>query len=518
MSVTDLTGTSWEFNSLLDFTSFDNIYNVYSLNYICDNLISDGLDIYFDMDFGWTLDCNNIGVIYTSFDGWEDNNYKIINITGGTDATNQSLITWLQSNATQIQTGPTQLTAPTITRSNFNNSVSLNWDRVSHADYYEIYKDDSLVTTVSTPAAPELSWVYEYYITGVPGVYKIKACSNDTTNYSTSEFSNAITFTLTQLSTPVISKSGDDGISWASISNSIGYAIYRNGNQYTTTNGNRFRAIENGTYQVKAIGDGVEYSNSSLSNSISIIIPLISSFNASTVIDNGEYITLIIGESRINITKEIIEVTNFQLSNGDIFRLSNGDSFAVAEEYTITTSITNGTYSGAISIIENGTASVTLSADSGYSLPSSIEVSGASYTYDSTSGVVNLSNATGDVTITCVCEVVASGYNVTVSGVYETQANGYSLAESITIDGVTSSVDAMGVTTNIPYVFNSVSQFTINRIVGGIGFKVISGSGVYSYLVYSEELQSGITYDLMENSVDITPTSDLVIQLGYYYD
>lgn len=72
--------------------------------------------------------------------------------------------------------------------------------------------------------------------------------------------------------------------------------------------------------------------------------------------------------------------------------------------YTITTTVTHGTYSGA-TYIETGEtgATVTLSADSGYVLPSSITVTGASYTYSSSSGRIVLTNFTGNVTISAIC-------------------------------------------------------------------------------------------------------------------
>lgn len=47
-----------------------------------------------------------------------------------------------------------------------------------------------------------------------------------------------------------------------------------------------------------------------------------------------------------------------------------------------------------------GSISITLTAGSGYSLPASITVTGCTYSYDSITGVVTLSNATSDVTIT----------------------------------------------------------------------------------------------------------------------
>ena len=70
--------------------------------------------------------------------------------------------------------------------------------------------------------------------------------------------------------------------------------------------------------------------------------------------------------------------------------------------YSITNSLTNCTASGASTIVEGGTAAVTISANSGYDLPDAITVSGASYTWDKSTGTVVLSNPTGNVTVTVV--------------------------------------------------------------------------------------------------------------------
>ena len=71
--------------------------------------------------------------------------------------------------------------------------------------------------------------------------------------------------------------------------------------------------------------------------------------------------------------------------------------------YTITTTVTNGTYTGATSVASNDSAQVQLAANSGYTLPANITVTGANSTYNQTTGVVSLTNATSNVTITAVC-------------------------------------------------------------------------------------------------------------------
>lgn len=78
--------------------------------------------------------------------------------------------------------------------------------------------------------------------------------------------------------------------------------------------------------------------------------------------------------------------------------------------YNIVNSLTNCTASGASTIVEDGTAAVTITANSGYELPEAITVSGASYTWDKSTGTVVLSNPTGNVTVTVVGMKAAPKY------------------------------------------------------------------------------------------------------------
>ena len=86
--------------------------------------------------------------------------------------------------------------------------------------------------------------------------------------------------------------------------------------------------------------------------------------------------------------------------------------------YPITNTIYNGTVVGDTSIVETKTATVTIVPDSGYSLPTSVSVTNASYSYDSSTGVITLSNPTGYsgtpvyVTITARCRG-SSSYTLT---------------------------------------------------------------------------------------------------------
>lgn len=87
--------------------------------------------------------------------------------------------------------------------------------------------------------------------------------------------------------------------------------------------------------------------------------------------------------------------------------------------YTITNTLTNLTASGDTTI--TSTATVTLSAASGYRVPASVTVSGADYTYDDytdvTKGVISLSNPTGNVTITAVGLTEEERFNADMDGI-----------------------------------------------------------------------------------------------------
>lgn len=94
MPITDLTGTKWVINSIpsvnleqsfsLTFTSNSSNWSTLQLSY--------GNDPTIKYTFGtW---------VYSN-DTWTDQDYRLISITGGDDAQNSTLISWLQDNAVQ---------------------------------------------------------------------------------------------------------------------------------------------------------------------------------------------------------------------------------------------------------------------------------------------------------------------------------------------------------------------------------------------------------------------------------
>lgn len=179
------------------------------------------------------------------------------------------------------------------------------------------------------------------------------------------------------------------------ISNNTNYTIIRNRYDmyiaYDSTNAYDFdqNIWVNNAYKTIAITGGTDVTNSTLISWLEA--------NA-TLQDSG-------GGDTSPTTNKIGDLSIIKKHFGDlevIKEVINGSViYESVKTYTITSTITNGTYTGDTEI--TNTASVTISANTGYSLPSTISVSGATYTYDSSTGVVSLSSPTGNVTISATC-------------------------------------------------------------------------------------------------------------------
>lgn len=107
--LTDLTGTSWYFNEILDCTNLISEL-VYDITFVSNNTSNNSLEYILFTNSCDELAFQSSGIIYvypTPFpgiisEGWANEAYRTISITGGTDATNTDLIAWIQANATQI--------------------------------------------------------------------------------------------------------------------------------------------------------------------------------------------------------------------------------------------------------------------------------------------------------------------------------------------------------------------------------------------------------------------------------
>ena len=200
---------------------------------------------------------------------------------------------------------------------------------------------------------------------------------------------------------------------------------------------------------------------------------------------------------------------------------------------TITTTVTNGTYTGSTSI-GAGTASVTISPNSGYKLPSTVSVTNATYEYNSSTGVITLSEATGDVTISATCPE-ATSYAVTITAshctfspanpsIYEngeiaitfTADSGYALpASAPTVTGASVKSWEGGVLTlNNPtgavsfsitateYVAQKYGEYTGNIVAGQY---VIYAAGTYN-----KTLGNTMNGTRVSNGASVTITSGVI--------
>lgn len=128
--------------------------------------------------------------------------------------------------------------------------------------------------------------------------------------------------------------------------------------------------------------------------------------------------------------------------------LSNIVNYSV---YGINTVVGHGTYSGDVAVAEGETATVIVTAGTGYDLPDTISVTNADYTYNKETGVINLSNPVGTIVIAVECDtesysVAATADNGTITGpssisyggsaTYTITANyGYELPDTVLITG-----------------------------------------------------------------------------------
>lgn len=82
------------------------------------------------------------------------------------------------------------------------------------------------------------------------------------------------------------------------------------------------------------------------------------------------------------------------------FSFTSEDTTPEPKVYSISVVVTGCTVSGASTITEGETATLTATADSGYSLPEAVTVKGASHSWNNATGVLTLSDPTGAVSVT----------------------------------------------------------------------------------------------------------------------
>ena len=153
---------------------------------------------------------------------------------------------------------------------------------------------------------------------------------------------------------------------------------------------------------------------------------------------------------------------------------------AVQNVFAITKSATNGTWTGPSTISAGGTATLTLAPNTNYKLPTSVTVTGATQSWNASTGKLTLSNPTGAVNVTATCQIITYNItetltNVTKSGTHPTTINAgstvtlkyvadanYTLPDSVTVTGATST---WAKSTGTLTISNATANVTV-RVIG----------------------------------------------------
>ena len=106
---TDLTGTTWQLNDRItlpssEVTPVDGAYNdLFSVSFSSNSSNYVGFSLTSSKGRSWNILLYKYSTYTAAYmGGWCEQGYRTISITGGTDATNTDLISWLQSNATLV--------------------------------------------------------------------------------------------------------------------------------------------------------------------------------------------------------------------------------------------------------------------------------------------------------------------------------------------------------------------------------------------------------------------------------
>ena len=165
------------------------------------------------------------------------------------------------------------------------------------------------------------------------------------------------------------------------------------------------------------------------------------------------------------------------VARGTGFTDSNASNAVEFSAYSITNVLTNvSAAAGNATVLLSTQSSVALTytANSGYTLPqgltsAELDVVGCDFTWNQASGVLTLSNPTGNITVTIVGEVAASGFTVVVSaedygvsvynGIYSTETGDYSgtyLGEATYDNPFEATISIVGTENGVDYGYISV--------------------------------------------------------------
>lgn len=237
-----------------------------------------------------------------------------------------------------------------------------------------------------------------------------------------------------KLFTPSISLSGNI-LSISSANYPVNYYVYANGQQYgeavpkaqgttiTTVDLSGLSSVAADNY-IYVVAQNTGYISSDRSNQVTYSVYSITgdgtitygSLSGDTTIVKDETASVVLNPSQFYDLPMTIGVSNasftYLSSSGDIsLSEATGNviitAVCVPQTFSIVSSIANGSISGSDSIVAYTSATLTIAASStAYNLPSTVTVVNATLnSYDSSSGTLSISNPTGQVSITAVCDI-----------------------------------------------------------------------------------------------------------------
>ena len=402
MAITDLTNTKWLFNEHIDIeedNSFNIIFSSNNSNFTQLSTtwyVEEGAD-FVSLNYNATEVYGGMSYIAE----WDNNAYKTIEITGGTDTSSASLISWLETNATQI----TATTTKDITTIN---------------DY------DSLAA----------------------GAHTIQIAATDSTG--TRDDSTKTSYSFTKLVAPTrISGSTllNDNFEFGTVNNSNGYKVY--------ADNILLGVVQPITLSISPAGAATINKNyadvtSSTSDTVTLT-PASGYLLPSSVTVTG-------ATSSYNSTTGVVTLTSI---SGAITITAT----AIVESHTLTNSITNMSVSGTTIFDDGGSGTTNVSCGSAYGLPLTISVNGTAVaagatvsstnftvTYTMTNdraGTLAFSNVKADLTLTgtvretlnaptiAFAEEEPSGFSVTFAKAGSTTHSTMDTYRQYSLDGTT---------------------------------------------------------------------------------
>ena len=326
--------------------------------------------------------------------------------------------------------------------------------------------------------------------------------------------------TFTKLYAPKISISGktltitNDGRNGSKVTN---YKVYNGSTLLTTITATTLDLTTvitaNGTYNISVIATGTGYTDSDSSNvieynygvynittnlmgvtanasnptTVSTLASSTLTFTANTGYDLPDNVTVMGAEFTWTKSSGTLVLSN---PTGNVSVTVAG----VAISRTITPTLTNVTAaSGNATTIATGETKVlTYTAASGYTLPDSVTVTGATGVWNKDAGTLTLSNPTANVTFSITGVAAVAGYNVTVSG--DGSNHGFDI-----YDGQSASGTKLG-------TINASESINVVCTSGYLYFSTFDYGGIVS-------VTGGVT---QINSNTVKVTGDGTVTASYY--